>query len=66
LLSGQGTRGRRRLVALAEEAAAFAAKIQRLCIENKISMENIDVDPEDPRPQIGDEEFAPWQLGPTF
>jgi len=42
-----------------EEAAAFAARVQQLCIQHKIDAENINVEDEATRgPQIGDEEYV--------
>ncbi len=42
-----------------EEAAAFAAKIQQLCIENKIAVEQIDLTTEDTeKRKIGEEVFS--------
>ena len=41
-----------------EEAAAFASKIQQLCIDHKIAAEQVSVDDETAKPRVDHEEFA--------
>src|SRR6266478_9558555 len=45
----------------AEEASAFAAKIQQLCIDHKIEAEQLQVDDETERQGIGEEVFSPYR-----
>lgn len=45
----------------AEEAAAFAAKIQQLCIEHKIAADQVNVDDEQPTTRIDEEVFSPYK-----